>query len=412
MLKSEEPSTEAPPPYQSGTLSEAPPAYQSLTAKAPLYEQTAATAPPYNPYASACKQQWGGAQRAAICLFSWLLIANVVGMIIVASMTALVPLTIYMSVILGLINGLFIAASIFLPNYETFMICSGVDIFFITLWIILSATMTEYPVLGIVFHVLGLVPSLMVLGYVIYSKRNQGNAELFVHKQYQLFFPWSYSKIPLLTGCLGVFFCLLCQIVVVTTSTVVKKDPFYAVSISSYLDELYGASVPLFLMVVIVLGIGTFYRHPIYFESKLAWGNVFAIITNGTALLGLFGLTIFSNEDSEKSPNGNLEVHLLFTNICFICFSLYELVHTLGLAMNVLNKRVDFSIAALLTLAAQIVCNIGTFGFYAAWKASGMRTNLFEWISVTFIWFYFITIGFMCIFVSSNKELNRSYANV
>merc|ERR1712098_113727 len=99
----------------------------------------------------------------------------------------------------------------------------------------------------------------------------------------------------------------------------------------------------------------------IYFESKLAWGNVLAIITNGIALLGLLGLTIFSNEASNKSPNGNVNIHLLFTNMCFICFSLYELVHRLGLAMNVLNKRVDSSIATILTLAAQIVCNVGTF---------------------------------------------------
>lgn len=346
-------------------------------------------------------------EKMTLGLFAWILLLNVLGMIIVASTMFIASLTIFMSVILGLLNVLFLVQSYREPSLSFHILATSVDLSLIVIWIIVSASGSmDYPVAGIIFHVLAIIPTVGVLMFLIYCKYNEwpGKKDTKLNENARFYCPWEKTMIPLATSCLAVLFCLICQIVVVATSSVVKTDPFYNTSISSYLDETYGASVPLFLMVIIFIGATSYFRHPIFYDSQIAWENILALATNALALLGLFGLIIFSNGHSNKSPNSNLQTHLAFTNMCFICFSLYELFHTLGFSMNVLNGNVKPSIAAILILGSEIVCNVCTFAFYAAWQASNMEQNVFEWISVMFIWFYFITIGLLCHFILPAHE--------
>ena len=229
----------------------------------------------------------------------------------------------------------------------------------------------------------------------------------------------SRQYIVMLTGIFAIIVCILVEIIVVLTwpDWIGTPTPFYKTCISTFLDSNPAVSVPGMSLVAILVCIMGFARHPVFWSPSKAVAkkqknqetpsemqmkifsisNLIGLILCTLASIGLLGVAVFTNNLSGPNalypnyPGRMINEHASFTHMCFICFSLYEMYFTICSAINIGSNAIKRGVMTWIWLIIAAVFNACTICFYILW--TNTQVNIFEWLSVTFIWLYFLCIG-------------------
>ena len=235
---------------------------------------------------------------------------------------------------------------------------------------------------------------------------------------------------------IAVSLCGLCEVlcVVKAPESLINYPPnesFYWQSLSSYFDGAPIISMPLMCLVAVFLWLAIFLRHPIFVhrsvkgrppvdiivvvedassvgkkgERQFSFTNLISVLLGSSSCAGLIGLSVWTNgATSSRFVLGAIEFpfkhivrHFMFTDLCFISMCVYQLWHTTLCSLNLVRGAVVAHAASIGSACTMLLCNVGTIVFYIRWVQSGMGTtgnhNLDEWISVSFMWLYFLALS-------------------
>merc|ERR1711977_513345 len=94
--------------------------------------------------------------------------------------------------------------------------------------------------------------------------------------------------------------------------------------------------------------------------------------------------------------------HNMFVTICFASIVTYEVLHTFAMLYNLFYGLLEPYSLSVFIITLQIATNACMISFDIRWGQ--LMSSYYEWLCVTSVWVYFITIGCVACFLKLKEN--------